>query len=69
VRASNIHGWGLFSDIKTIKAAQKPSQPVAVVTSIDAVTGKVKITWIAPHNGNQTLTRYKVEIRSTILSS
>lgn len=52
VRAANIHGFGDFSDVIAIKAAQKPSQMAAPVTSVDQLTGKLLVQWIAPHDGN-----------------
>lgn len=62
VRASNIHGFGTFSDVVSIKAAQIPSQVSTPTTSIDNVSGKLKIEWSAPHDGYQAITSYLIEI-------
>jgi hypothetical protein len=45
VRARNIFGWGPYSQVTYIQAAREPDQPEAPVTSIDASTGGVVITW------------------------
>ena len=34
----------------------------AVITSIDSVTGGVKITWTAPNSNSEIITAYKIEI-------
>jgi len=62
VRAANIHGWGEFSPVTTIKAAKIPEQVISVVTSIDPLTGGVLIDWAAPHDGSQAIEEYLVEI-------
>lgn len=46
VRARNVNGWGSFSSILSVKAAQIPGQMQAVTTSIDAPTGGVLVTWL-----------------------
>jgi hypothetical protein len=67
VRASNVHGWATsFSTITSIKAAQKPSTPDTVTTVIDSTSGGVQITWAAPHDGNQEITEYLIEIRNAV---
>jgi hypothetical protein len=48
VRARNIFGWGPYSQVTYIQAAREPDQPLPPVTSIDAATGGVVITWTAP---------------------
>ena len=62
VRAKNIHGWGPFSPVGTIKAASSPAQMSAVTTSIDTSTGGVKISWTAPFDNNDAIIGYKIEI-------
>ncbi len=34
----------------------------AVTTSIDSSTGGIKISWTAPLNNGNTITKYKIEI-------
>jgi hypothetical protein len=46
VRAKNYWGWGEFSDVLLIKTATWPENMQALTTSIDPVTGGVRITWI-----------------------
>ncbi len=55
-------GWGDFSPSLSIRAASPPAQMSAAVTSIDAATGGVKITWSIPANNGNSLTAYKIEI-------
>jgi len=43
IRAGNVHGFGPFSNVFTIKAAGIPSKVDVPVTSIDASTGSLKI--------------------------
>jgi len=63
VRAKNFWGWGAFSDIVSIKAAKFPAKMVAVTSSIDPVTGGMKIMWLAPYNNEQPITKYKIELK------
>jgi hypothetical protein len=62
VRASNIYGWGAFSSSTSIKAATIPSQMAIVTTSIDRSTGGVLISWVAPYDGSQSITKYAIMI-------
>ena len=62
VRARNIFGWGPYSTVTYIQAAREPDVPVAPVTTIDAATGGVTITWIAPSDRGSVITSYKIEI-------
>ena len=43
VRAQNIHGWGDYSNVVSIKAAGLPDQVATVMTSIDETSGGVLI--------------------------
>jgi hypothetical protein len=60
VRATNVHGWGDFSDSVSIKAAQIPDKMTVVTTSIDAATGGLRIDLTEPHDGYQDITEYLV---------
>ena len=62
LRAANIHGFGQFSDTTTIKAAGIADQIQPVVTTINEATGGVKIDWIAPHDGSESITEYLIEV-------
>ncbi len=62
VRARNIFGWGPFSDVTYIQAARAPDAPLAPVTSIDAATGGLVITWQAPNNAGSAITSYVINI-------
>lgn len=65
MRAKNIHDWGSYSDVTTIKAARKPYQMSAPTTSIDSTTGGVTISWVAPNNGQETISSYTIMIAAT----
>lgn len=62
VRARNIFGWGPYSLVTQIKAAREPGQPLAPVTSIDALTGHLAIDWTAPDARGDDIVSYYVEI-------
>ena len=47
-RARNIHGWSNYSDPAQILASSVPSEPLNVVTSIEAGNTQVSIAWDAP---------------------
>lgn len=53
LRAQNIYGWGAWSDSTLIKAAGIPFTPTSVMTTFDAITGGVVLTWVAPHDNSQ----------------
>jgi hypothetical protein len=65
VRAKNIHGWGSYSSTTAIKAARKPYQMSTPTTSIDSSTGGVRISWVAPNNGQETITNYTIVIAAS----
>lgn len=62
MRAENIYGWGPFSPIVTILAAQVPSQVATPTTSIDPTTGGLAIQWTQPSSGGITITSYQILI-------
>jgi hypothetical protein len=64
VRARNVHGWGAYSDAVSIGATGVPHQMAAVVTSIDAATGGVKIAWTAAGTGGLAVDAYLIEIQN-----
>jgi len=63
VRARNIFGWGQFSDVTYIQAARAPDAPLAPVTSIDAATGGLVISWQAPNNAGSAINAYVINIQ------
>mmetsp|Transcript_29134 Transcript_29134/g.28192 ORF Transcript_29134/g.28192 Transcript_29134/m.28192 type:complete len:232 (-) Transcript_29134:211-906(-) len=65
VRAKNKWGWGDYSAIASFKASEAPDQMDPVTTSIDAITGGVKIEWVAPSSNFDTITAYMIEIQET----
>lgn len=63
VRASNLHGWGAWSPQVPIKAAQVPYKMATVSTAVESTAGAVTITWLAPADGSDPITAYRIEIR------
>lgn len=57
-RAANKYGWGPWSDVATLAAADHPEQPSEVVTSI--VDTFVKFSWTAPDDKSSAITAYEV---------
>lgn len=55
-------GWGTFSTSLSVRAASPPAQMAVAVTSIDSITGGVKIQWTTPANNGNSLTAFKIEI-------
>ena len=45
VRARNYWGWGYYSDVLSIKASTVPDKVSTPVTSIEATTGGIRVTW------------------------
>lgn len=62
IRAKNFWGVGADSPVATIQAATTPGTPTAPVTSYDASTGGVVITWTAPTSNGSPITSFQVEI-------
>jgi hypothetical protein len=62
VRARNAFGWGDLSTYLAIKSATLPDRMIQPVTSIDATTGSLRISWLPPHDGSDTITKYTVQI-------
>ncbi|CDW74138.1 pa14 multi-domain protein [Stylonychia lemnae] len=62
VRAKNIFGWGSFSDQITLKASTVPAQVATVTTSVDSLTGGLKISWTAPFANGEAIDSYVIEI-------
>lgn len=62
VRARNSFGWGDVSTYLEIKSAVKPDQMVPLITSIDEVTGNLRIRWTAPHDGSDSISKYTIQV-------
>jgi len=60
VSGRNAYGWGDASSFIYIKAATTPDQMISPVTSIDSATGMMRISWISPYNGGDTITLYTI---------
>ena len=59
----NVHGWGPYSPSITIKAADIPETPSAVVTSITDIY--VKFEWSQPDDRSSPITEYELSIRQS----
>ena len=62
LRAKNVWGWGVYSDVTTVKAAREPLKMTNVATSVDAATGDLVISWQEPNIQGDAITEYLVEI-------
>jgi hypothetical protein len=60
VRARNFWGWSAFSPALSIKASTWPEQVKEPSTKLDVDTGNIELSWQAPHDGSDAITRYKV---------
>lgn len=63
VRASNIYGFGEFSDEFTFKASQEPQQIASDVISTQNDLLNVHVTWQEPDDNESPITAYFIEIR------
>lgn len=61
VRANNKYGFGSYSNIVTVLAAQEPAKPAAPMTAWSP--DNLVVTWVRPNNGGSALTGYTVKIR------
>jgi hypothetical protein len=63
IRPRNKWGWGEYSspDLEVL-AAYVPLKVALPVTSIDSITGGVKITWTAPYENGAVISAYQIEI-------
>jgi hypothetical protein len=62
VRAKNIYGFGPYSDVKAILAADTPSPPQVAITAVVALN--TQITFTAPYDNGAAISRYTVEFKS-----
>jgi hypothetical protein len=66
VQAQNIHGWGPWSEVSLIRAADQPSQPAPVVTVEENVY--VALSWVAPESNHLELTELQVQVLNALTS-
>jgi hypothetical protein len=55
VRGRNKYGYGVYSDVVTIRASEAPVKMDMIVTSIDSITGGIKFDWAYPFNNYETI--------------
>ena len=61
IEARNLIGYSVYSTEVIIRAAAKPSQPAAPLTSVVSNTG-VTISWTPPNDGGSPITSYAITI-------
>ncbi len=61
IESRNLIGYSAYSSEVVIRAAAKPSQPSAPLTSVVSNTG-VTITWTPPNDGGSPITSYAISI-------
>lgn len=65
VRASNIYGFGVFSNIYSFKASEEPQQlPAQGLQTINQGT-QVLISWDYPEDSADTISEYSIQIRQS----
>ena len=57
-------GYSLVSQEINVRAAARPSLPIAPTTTVISNTNVV-VTWVAPNNGGSPITAYTVTIRQS----
>lgn len=62
VRARNIYGYGNFSAVTTIRAAQEPDTVLSATLSSVVNTTNVTLSWTPPGANNDTITAYRILI-------
>lgn len=63
IRAENVHGFGPYSDLVTVRADDKPGYPGEVSTTANGLL--VDFAWTAPlSNNGSPITEYKLLIRN-----
>lgn len=55
-------GWGEYSTVLTATPSAAPEQMVAVVTTIEPVTGAVMLSWTPPVDNAAEITAYSIEV-------
>ncbi len=65
IRAKNYWGYGPFSSVITIKASAAPNQVSVPMTSIDVLSGGIRVNWAAPYANSEVIDQYLVEAQQT----
>lgn len=62
VRARNVYGFGIFSDVASLETGNRPETMIEVVTrNPDAEATKVQINWVAPASSSP-ITEYELRV-------
>lgn len=61
VRAKNLYGWGDYSPIVTIKAAQEPAQVTSITTTVSGLD--IIVDWTEPSTNFDPIIQYLIEFR------
>ena len=59
-RAYNRQGWGEYSNVAYILAANAPAQITPIYATLEG--SSVRLNWVEPDNGSLEITSYAVEI-------
>lgn len=62
IRVGNRWGWGAFSMYSSVQTAKKPSRVPPVSTTVDPLTGRVKMSWERASDNGSKITSYDIEI-------
>jgi hypothetical protein len=60
VQARNTVGYSDFSEEFTIRAAEIPTYPSSVATTLDIVNEMIDVSWSAPYNGGSEILSYTI---------
>jgi len=60
LRAFNVHGWGPYSLISTIRAARQPDVPSSPTLTVNNIL--VQIRWQVPYENSAQVTGYRVYV-------
>ena len=62
LQAKNIYGWGVYSAVTAVAAAGIPEQMVPPVTEVYSADNLfVRVSWVAPYDGSDAITEYKIQ--------
>jgi hypothetical protein len=60
IRAKNDWGYGPFSTITSVKASSVPNKVAMPTTSIDGVTGGIRVNWVSPYANSEIIDKYLI---------
>jgi len=58
VRAHNVHGWGPFSEVLSIRAAGRPLEPAPPTTVVN--NENIRVSWVDPIDSAEQITQYLI---------